>query len=262
MHGLLTTLLSLWSLLVPPANAATALTSTQTSIVYGSDDCYAFDPDNRYVLTSDITFPVSAANDQLFGLQAATSGTGTVINGPFNNNNSTIQADSGATSGGYATITAQNNSTGIDGLAFGTARHCLKWRSSATSGSLVQRMEILGFGNSIINGTNYAAAGTSACVCFRIDVTTTNETLKAVAKNGASETVIDTGITQVLDTPITFEIVGTSTSATFFINGAAVATIGTNIPTAVLTPIFSSRTKENVAKATQVDWWKYSRPRS
>ncbi len=262
MHELLATFLSLWSILVPPANAATALTSTQTSIVYGSDDCYAFDPDNRYVLTSDITFPVSAANDQLFGLQAATSGTGTVITGAFNNSNSTIQADSGATSGGYATILSQTNGTTLNGLAFGASRQCLKWQSTPTNASLVQRMEIIGFGSTAVNGTGYATGGASSCICFRIDVTTTNTNLIAVTKNGASETVTDTGVIQVLDTMQTFEIIGTSTSVSFFINGAAVATHVANIPTAVVTPIWSNRTKENVSKGTQVDWMKYSRPRS
>ncbi len=255
--------LSLWLALVPSAQAATALTATQTSIVYGSDDCYAFDPDSRYVITSDLPHTTGyIGTTPINSFQSGVSGSGSVVIGTSNNNNSTITAGTGATSGGYAVIFSGSNDTALDGLAFGTSRQCLKWRSAPTNTSLVQRMEIIGFGSSGVNGTGYATGGASSCVCFRIDVTTTNTNIFAVTKNAAVETATDTGILQTLDGMNVFEIIGTSTSVTFFIDGAAVATHATNIPTAVVSPLWTSRTKENVAKGTQLDWVKYSRPRS
>jgi len=259
-------ILGLWFALVPTqAQAATALTATQLSIVYGSDDCYRTDPDNRYVLggatgTTEMTYLTTTEDS--FGLLATVSGSGGFTVGAFSNNNSTFDIGTGATSGGYASLVATANNTASSTLAFGTSRQCLKWRSAPINASLVQRMEIIGFGSSVVNGTGYATGGASSCICFRIDVTVANSNLFAVTKNGASETATDTGVIQVLDTMQTFEIIGTSTSVSFYINGAPVATNTANITATALAPIFSSRTKENASKGTQIDWMQFSRPRS
>jgi len=256
-------LLSLWMFLLPvPANAATALTATQTSIVYGSDDCYAFNPTTRYVVNSEIQLNATVESAVDEGLYFSLIGTGAVSTGGFGNNNVTWDVRSGATSGGYATVFGSSNDTASNGLALSATRQCIKWRSAAIDTDLLQRMEIIGFGSTATNGTGYASGGASSCVCFRIDVTVANTNLIAVTKLGATETTTDTGVIEVLDTMNSFEIVATSTSVTFFINGAAVATHTTNIPTAIVFPVFSTRSKAAGSRGTQLDWVQYARPRS
>lgn len=259
--NLMNLLMSLFAMLAPPAHAATALTATQVSIVYGSDNCYSTsDPNTNFVVNwqmpgSDVTL----YDETFFTFQV--SGTGAGSTGTFNNGDIDKEVHTGNTSGGYGTIYSSDNNTLLNGTAIDTSRQCLKWRSAPIDTDLLQRMEIIGFGSTATNSTAYATGGAASCVCFRVDVTTTNAAVSAVTKNGASETVTSTGYTEVLDTKATYEIVATSTSVTFFVNGAAIGTHTTNIPAGAMTPLWSIRNKTNAGRGVQLDWVQYSRPR-
>jgi hypothetical protein len=224
-------------------------------------DLYQTPFESVYSWATDLNVLVAELSTQ--GLATGTSGTGTITYASFVNTNSGFDLHTGTTSGGYTTLYAQSNDTAQRTLALSTVPTKLKWRSAPVDTNLVQRMELLGLGSSVVNGTGYATGGGSSFVGFRIDVTAANTNLFAVTKNAAvGETATDTGILQVLDAMNTFEIIATSTSVQFWIDGVLKATHTTNIPTAAIGPIWSSRNKENVAKGTQVEWVKYSGPRS
>jgi hypothetical protein len=215
-----------------------------------------------YAWATDFNFPIASLAD--FGLSSVLSGTGN-ISTPFANlGDSSMVVSSGATSGGYATLSCIRNDTTLRLKALSSDATYFKWQSSPTSGTLLQRMMLMGFGSTAINSTNYATAGANSFVGFRVDVTTTNTALIALTKDGAgasNETTTTCSVTEVLNTRHIFEIIATDTQVLFYIDGVLEATHTTNIPTATLVPFWSSRTKENVAKAIDVNWAKFSGPR-
>jgi len=234
----------------------------QAGSASGLIDLYQLPFESLYQFATDVLAdPSTLANLIPLGLYGIISGSGALNTASFVNTNSGIDIHSGATSGGYAGLYGARNDTAHRTTALSTVPTKVKWQSAPIDTNLVQRMELLGLGNSLVNGTNYAAAGASLFVGFRIDVAGSNETLKAVTKNGASETVTDTGVTQVLDVMNLFEIIASSSQVKFYIDGNLVATHTTNIPTGALGPLWSSRTKENAAKGTQLEWVKFSGPR-
>lgn len=224
-------------------------------------DLYQTPFESVYSWATDLNVPEASLPAQ--GIGQGVSGTGNITEGIFSNKNSGFDIHTGTTSGGYAVLFGQSNDTAFRVLSLSTVQTKLKWSSAPINVNLVQRMELLGLGSSIVNGTGYATGGASSFVGFRIDVTAANTNLFAVTKNAAvGETATDTGVLQVLDVMNTFEIIATATSVQFWIDGVLKATHATNIPTAAIGPLWSSRNKENVAKGTQLEWVKYSGPRS
>lgn len=65
---------------------------------------------------------------------------------------------------------------------------------------------------------------------FRYTHSVNSGKFEAVTRSNSVETAADTGITVVAGTAYKLTIIGTSTSVAFYINGALVATITTNIP--------------------------------
>lgn len=223
---------------------------------------YSHPYETLYVWATDFEFPVASLGAN--GFASGLSGTGAMTIPSFNNTNSGMNPLSGVTNGGYATLYRINNGTAARAVALGGVTQLLKWRAAPTGATSVQRMELMGYGSSVINGTNYAQAGGNSFIGFRIDVTVANTALICVTKDGAgsgNETTTTTSVTEVTDTFHTFEIIANTTTILYYIDGALVATHTTNIPTTLLIPIFSIRTKENVNKGLHVDWAKFMGPR-
>lgn len=226
------------------------------------DTPYTFPFETLYEWAEDLYFPISAITTH--GLGSSLSGTGALTVASFSNTESVFDLSSGGTSGGYATLWLSTNAAANRIVALSAIPTRMKWRASTGFGAstLVQRMELMGLGSSVVNGTAYAAAGANSFVGFRIDVTSANTALIAVTKTGASETTTTTSVTEVINTRHTFEIIATSTQILYYIDGVLEATHTTNIPTAAIGPIISIRNKENAVKAVSVDWMKFSGPRA
>jgi len=223
-------------------------------------DDYAANYENRYTIATDFTLPYTSLAS--FGL--ASGGTGAISNRIYQNDNSGIDLHTTANSGRYQTLYFQKNDTAVRTKALSATVMKLKWRSAPINSDLLHRVEVIGFGSSIITGLGYGTAGSFSCVCFRMDVTTTNVALSAVTKRGTgagNETVTTTSFTETLDQDNTFEIIATASSIEFYINGSLEATHTTTIPTAALVPIWGTYNKEAKAKGVSVDWVKFEGPR-
>lgn len=144
---------------------------------------------------------------------------------------------------------AANNAIGIMRAALGTT-------ATGRAGISCTNLAVLKFGNGIVfsrakvrivtlsDATNtytfrgcfidsISAESIDGCF-FRYTHGTNAGKFQAVTRNNSAETAVDTGITVVANTwyDLYVEVNAAGTSAVFYINGALVATIGTNIPTA------------------------------
>ncbi len=227
---------------------ATAFLASAASVAFADD--YTTDYENVYSIATDFTFPYTSLAD--FGFISL--GTGATSNRIYQNENSGIDLHTTVAFPRYQTLAIQRNDGALRTKALSATPMKLKWRSAPINSSLVQRMEVLGFGSSVVIGPGYATTGAFSCVCFRVDVTTTNVSISAVTKNGvSSETVTNTGTTEVLDQDESFEIIATNSRVEFYINGSLVATHTTKIPTAVVAPIWGVSNREPANKGVSVE---------
>jgi hypothetical protein len=221
-------------------------------------DDYDTDYENVFAMATDFTFPYTSLND--FGFISL--GTGATSNRIYQNDNSGIDIHTTAAFPRYQTLAIQRNDGALRTKALSATPMKLKWRSAPINSSVVQRMEVIGFGSSAVMGPGYATTGSHACVCFRVDVTTTNVPLSAVTKDGASsETVTKTDLLEVLDQDEIFEIIATNSRVEFYINGSLVATHTTKLPTAGLVPIWGVYNREAKSKGVSVEWVRFQSAR-
>lgn len=217
------------------------------SFVFADD--YKTDYETAYSIATDFTFPYTSLPD--FGFISL--GTGSTSNRVYQNDNSGIDIHTTAAVPRYQTLAIQRNDGALRTKALSATPMKMKWRSAPINSSLIQRMEVIGFGTSAVIGSGYAPAGAFSCVCFRVDVTTKNVPISAVTKNGSSETVTVTDVTEILDQDESFEIIATHSRVEFYINGRLVATHTTQIPTAALAPIWGVLNREAASKGISVE---------
>lgn len=212
-------------------------------------DDYHTDYETVYSIATDFNFPYTSLPD--FGFISL--GTGSTSNRIYQNDNSGIDIHTTAAFPRYQTLAIQRNDGALRAKALSATPMKMKWRSAPINTSLIQRMEVIGFGTSPVIGSGYTATGAFSCVCFRVDVTTTNVPISAVTKHGPSETVTVTGVTEILDQDESFEIIATNSRVEFYINGSLVATHTTKIPTAALVPIWGVVNREAASKGISVE---------
>lgn len=212
-------------------------------------DDYNTDYETVYSIATDFNFPYTSLPD--FGFVSL--GTGTTSNRIYQNDNSGIDIHTTAAFPRYQTLAIQRNDGALRTKALSPTPMKMKWRSAPINSSLLHRMEVIGFGSSVVIGSGYAPSGTFSCVCFRVDATTKNVPISAVTKDGAAETVTVTAVTEILDQDESFEIIATNSRVEFYINGALVATHTTNIPAAGLAPIWGVVNREPFSKGISVE---------
>lgn len=92
---------------------------------------------------------------------------------------------------------------------------------------------------------------------FELIETTLNSNWQAICGQdvggAGAETTVDTGVVVDLNTPHDFEILLENSSAKFYIDGALVATIGTNLPLVGLVPTLKVTTGNTSAKGLTID---------
>lgn len=95
---------------------------------------------------------------------------------------------------------------------------------------------------------------------FRNDSAGVNSNTFAVCKSAANtETTIDTGVTN--DGWKVYRVDINSSEADFYIDGALIGTIDTNIPSGDFGMIIGCRTAEAVTKTCRIDWMEFNRAR-
>lgn len=125
-----------------------------------------------------------------------------------------------------------------------------------------QRVVIVGWGDT--NPGALVATNTAKGVFFRAQAAGAGVNIFCVTKNGASgsglETTTDTGISANGPEYHLFEIIATSTSVKFYIDGNLVATHTTNIPTTGIGVRVGLATTDTSNKSIRVDWLRESLP--
>lgn len=114
------------------------------------------------------------------------------------------------------------------------------------------------FNTSFVTLLGVDTPGTSAIsgAGFRFSTAVPDTTWKCVTCDGASQTVVDSGVTVVASVAKRFEITDDGAQTVFKIDGAVVATITTTRPaaTVVVRQGFGVQTLEAVAKSASVGW--------
>lgn len=228
------------------------LTSASLAIADGS---YSDNLEGVYTVTSDLNFLTGSIND--FGLGKAGNG---IFGSGWGNDDGAISMYSGSLAGRYQSMYLRSNNSGARTTTLSGVATKTKVYMASISG-LTQKIGVVGFGSSTAVNTAYAAGGANSGAFFRVDSVGAAANVYAVTKIGASETVTNTGI---LDsgTYRTFEIVATSSSIVFSIDGTVVATHSTNLPTSPLINLWGVYTKDNVNKIIRLEWIKHESKRN
>lgn len=160
-----------------------------------------------------------------------------------------VQLATGSTSGSEARISVESVSALLADL--GTAEYRIwggvTWPTSADTLSI---FGIFPMPSTTVN--DLRAAGSSKGVFFRKESGGTEANIFAVNKNGASETTTDCGV----KSGDHFEVVATSSSIKFYIDGVLKATQTTNIPLGSLNLGVGIRNNNGNNRTMHVDWIK------
>ncbi len=167
--------------------------------------------------TRRVTYLAATTGTALTGIGDTGAGTGTLANGEMT----------------FTTGTVLNNTANCNGTGtyYNRSRNP-KARFRIYLSDLVLRSTWVGLASAALSGGAADPAGSR--FAFRYDTTQGDATWKATTKDGATQTVVDTGVApltargQYLD--IVVDDVGAN--AKFYINGVLVATIITNLPAA------------------------------
>lgn len=165
------------------------------------------------------------------GFTAATSGTGA---GASANSGNT---DNGGNPG-WGVVSTGTTTTGRAAFMISGGFSSILLGRGAWVVETIARLPILSDGTetfTLLLGLNDTASGAMVDgVAFRYTHAVNGGRWECVARNNATETVVDSGVSVAATTnyKLRIEINAAGTSAQFFINGASVGTITTNIPTA------------------------------
>lgn len=227
-----------------------------TPVIASADD-YSTDYSSKYWIASDLVWPTTSSMD--FGFTSSGSG---VWGNCFGFDSGCQSVYSGATIGFYKFVFAEINGGSQRTLALSATPMKFMMKLGPPSGTSVdQKFQLWGFTNSTALTTQFATGGAGSGVFFRLDAAGAAATIEAVTKNGASETVTSTGITDAAGTERVYEVVATSSQVDFFIDGTNVGTHTTNITTSAIGPGYGVRTKVAAMRVFRADWFKFESAR-
>lgn len=225
--------------------------------IIASADDYSTDYSSKYWIASDMVWPPASGLD--FGFSSTGSGIWGNCFG-FDSGCQTIY--SGATSGFYKFVFAAINGGSQRTLALSATPMKVAMKVGPPSATaLDQKFQLWGFTNSTALTTQFASGGAGSGAFFRIDAAGSAAVIEAVTKNGASETVTSTGITDTAGVEPVYEVIATSSQVDFIVNGTTVATHTTNITPSAIGPGFGIRTKVAAMRAFRIDWFKFESAR-
>lgn len=200
----------------------------------------------------------SAEENLAAGMTAVTSGTGTVV--ATANENGHFALQSGTTANSDASYLLYGSSSQVFTTGLSAVEAAVAFGISPGVTGTTQKVWVCGLTTSSDPGELVAANATNSGAYFRVEAAGSTVNIFCVTKNSGTETTTNTAIADG-NTQRAYELVATSSSVKFSINGVVLGTHTTNLPASTgMFVMCGISTLDTNNKRSDLDWIRYQIP--